>query len=753
MLSLPAASRLIALFMIVGGVSAGTGARAETAQGSLRLDQIQVIGSHNSYHAGLTPEIRSRLLKSAPNLVKELDYNHPSIPAQLDGGVRQLELDLYADTAGGRFAHPHWPDHPEESLQLSPAEQMTMAQPGFKVMHIPDIDQHSTCQPLRQCLNQIRDWSLAHPEHVPVFVVLEVVNHNDFPKGTPAEAFDGAAFDALDATIRSVFSPQQLLTPDDVRGDASNLRQAITTRGWPLLNHVRGKVVFLLDQRGNRSLYLKGHPSLQGRVAFTNAEPHSPDAAFTELNDGPDDAITALVQQHFLVRTRSDADTVEGRSGSGERRDARLASGAQIVSTDYPDAEPARWSGYHVGFSGGEIARCNPVSAPSGCQSGLIEKPAQGAFHLERVVMVMRHGVRSPLEGQIPPGVEIAGGWPHWSGTPGDLTAHGALGMAALGKFDRMWMEASSLLPEHACPNKSAVTIRANSSARTIASAEAFARGFAPECSIEITHKPIGQPDSLFSPLDADPARFDMPKIIPQLPDAERIFRQEQAALNLLGSVLHCSSTPSCTFLTEPARVRSDATGHQFVLSGPIAQASSLSEALMLAYLDGRPLVHAPSAVLDVDKLGELSTLHAGMLEGVVRPHVMAQLLSRELRAQLLQDFRQKDGPALQLYMGHDDTIAPLLSMLDMHLHVPGYAEDEIPIGSALGFAIYGNGTEEHRFRVFFQAQTPQALRMLDAAHMPAVLYPHVPNCSLAGGVCSLKDLESKLSEARNDRD
>ncbi|GBR69120.1 Ca2+-dependent phosphoinositide-specific phospholipase C [Gluconobacter kanchanaburiensis] len=742
MISFPLASRLAIALMAAGGVLTATGA---VAQDSLRLDQLQVIGSHNSYHAGLDPAIRSRLLVSDPDLVKELDYQHPSLTAQLDGGVRQLELDLYSDRAGGRFAHPHRPGIPGEAWPLSLSDQAVMNQPGFKVMHIPDLDQHASCQPLLRCLGQIRDWSNAHPDHVPVFVILEVEQHNDVPGGTDVEPFDASSYDALDAAIRSVFPPSGIVTPDDVRGDAPDLRAAILDRGWPALKQARGKVIFLLDQRNDRTLYLKGHPSLRGRVAFTNADPQAPDAAFTELNDGPAADIAALVRRHFLVRARADADTVEGRSGDGQRRDAILASGAQIVSTDYPDAEPARWSGYHVGFPENTPARCNPVSAPPACQSRLIEPPAQGDFHLTRMIMVMRHGIRSPLVGQVPPGVGIPGGWPAWKGAPGDLTAHGAVGMMALGTFDRTWMTDAGLIPAKTCPAAGSVAVRANSSARTIASAEAFVRGFMPGCPITVQHKPLGQPDVLFSPLDADPGRFDMRAIVPQLPDAERIFREREAALRLLGNVLTCAPG-ACDFLHAPAHIAADATGHQLVLSGPVAQASSLSEALMLAYLDGRPLLQTPSGTLDVGQLGTLSALHAGMLEAVVRPRALAELLSRDMRTRLLKDLMQEDGPVFRLYMGHDDTIAPLLTMLGIHIRVPGYAEDEIPIGSALGFAVYDNGNGERRVRLLIQSQTPQALREPDRAELPVVLYPQVPDCILSGGMCLLENLAGRLS-------
>ncbi|MFT8778673.1 MAG: hypothetical protein ABF893_18765, partial [Gluconacetobacter liquefaciens] len=39
-----------------------------------------------------------------------------------------------------------------------------------------------------------------------------------------------------------------------------------------------------------------------------------------ELNDGPPEAIADLVRRHMLVRTRADANTMEGRSGDPTRR-------------------------------------------------------------------------------------------------------------------------------------------------------------------------------------------------------------------------------------------------------------------------------------------------------------------------------------------------------------------------------------------------------------------------------------------------
>ena len=330
----------------------------------LRLNQLQYVGSHNSYHAGLAPGEAAVWKKTDPELFAKIDYAHPPLTRQLDDGVRQIELDIYADAKGGRYAHPAIVEQVAKAgLPADPpsADPETMRRPGFKVMHIQDLDQRSTCEPLVACLREVRAWSQAHPRHLPLFVLLETVQaplQLSFPTVRP-EPFDTPALDALDAEIRSVFARREYIAPDDVRGGFPTLNAAIRAQGWPALDQARGKVIFLLDQRSVGPAYLQGHPSLRGRVLFTNAAPGDDDAAFTELNDGPADRIAQLVKQGYLVRARTDADLKEAQRNDTTRRDAMLASGAQLLSTDYPDGEPAT-NGYVVGFPGHQRARCNP---------------------------------------------------------------------------------------------------------------------------------------------------------------------------------------------------------------------------------------------------------------------------------------------------------------------------------------------------------------------------------------------------------
>jgi hypothetical protein len=355
-------------FCTVAAGSAAAAAGADPAL-SLKMNEIQVIGTHNSYHAGLPPSEAQLFLDRNPQVYQALEYRHRPLDEQLTSGVRQIELDIFADSEGGRYAHPKGPDavaaaNLPKDPQFDP--DGLMSKPGFKVMHLQDFDYRSTCQQLVACLKIVRAWSHSNPKHVPIFILLET-KQSDLPPqyhATTPEKFTAATFDALDAEIRSVFSPNEMITPDQVRGKHATLEEAVLQHEWPTLSAARGKVVFLMDQRPVGPVYLEGHPALRHRLIFTNAAPGQPDCAFTEENDGSQETIAALVRKGYLVRTRTDADTKQARTNDTTRRELALASGAQLLSTDYPASEPSQWTGYSVGLPGGVVARCNPVDAP-----------------------------------------------------------------------------------------------------------------------------------------------------------------------------------------------------------------------------------------------------------------------------------------------------------------------------------------------------------------------------------------------------
>ena len=329
---------------------------------ALRLNDVLAIGTHNSYKSAIPERELALLRERAPHAASSLDYAHGPLAKQLDGGARQLELDVYVDAEGGRFATPIGPKLAGAAL---PGDlQAELSRPGFKVLHVPDVDFRSTCARFVTCLASLRQWSDEHRDHIPILVLINAKDTPaSFPGATAVAPFDAAAFDALDAEIAAVFSRDRLIVPDDVQDGYPTLRDAVLAGNWPTLRDARGKVLFALDESPDKvERYRASRKSLEGRMMFVNTNEDSPAAAYVTLNDPLSEGarIRDAVRSGFLVRTRADADTAEARANDTKRRDAALASGAQYVSTDYMEPD-VRLSDYVVHLPGRAAAFANPV--------------------------------------------------------------------------------------------------------------------------------------------------------------------------------------------------------------------------------------------------------------------------------------------------------------------------------------------------------------------------------------------------------
>lgn len=306
--------------------------------------------------------------QNRPEEAEALGYTHRALREQFGVlGVRQIELDVFADPEGGRYAVPRGPMLARaRGLSEVPSHDPggVLRGPGFKVLHVQDIDFLTRNLTFRDALEEIRDWSAANPFHFPIFVMVELKEGAPGPEFTPALPFDEATLAALDAEIREVLPARQRFEPDQLRAGRPTLREAVAGRGWPEVSALLGKVLFAMDNEGAvRERYLSGAPNLEGRAMFVSVDAGHPAAAWMKRNDavGDFEGIRDLVRQGFLVRTRADVGTVEARRDDGTRRDRALASGAQFVSTDYPEAD-LRLSSYAVRLPGGVVARANPVS-------------------------------------------------------------------------------------------------------------------------------------------------------------------------------------------------------------------------------------------------------------------------------------------------------------------------------------------------------------------------------------------------------
>jgi calcium-dependent phosphoinositide phospholipase C len=379
----PSLALALAAAVLLAITAAAASGGPPAGKGPVRLNELQAIGTHNSYKRELSEPEQAEydeIISTPGDYDAFLAYSHASIPNQFGlQDVRGLELDLFGDPEGGLYAEPLV----RKRLGLGPLPDPEWRRPGIKVLHIADFDYATTCVRFVTCLQQVESWSDANPGHVPLTILLELKRSDSravAAGGVVAPAWDAAALDALDAEIRSVFREGDMITPDDVRRPGLTLEQSVLRYGWPTLQESRGQVLFLLDNDPGpiRTAYRAGRPSLEGRVIFTNSRAGQPDAAFIKRNE-PRGANTAQIQElvraGYLVRTRSDLPLSTVTSGDTAMLEAALTSGAHVISTDFPEVGmSARYNSDFVArMPDGGTVRCNPVSARRSCHDDHLE--------------------------------------------------------------------------------------------------------------------------------------------------------------------------------------------------------------------------------------------------------------------------------------------------------------------------------------------------------------------------------------------
>lgn len=369
------------------------------ANSGYTINQIQVIGTHNSYSKPIDSIIQSTAAPIVENIIRYylsalpeeqlakykeyhpndvsfvegLNYSFPDFPSQLDAGIRSLELDVYNDPKGGLFSKPaafkflKEKGYPLENL--SPYDSIQMKTPGFKLMHIADFDFRSHYPTLESGLQALKQWSTKNPKHLPIFILVEAKDSGIpiFPDATQILKFDPAAFDALDQVVFDIIGKDHLITPDQIRGNYPSLNEAVKAKNWPNVKDSRGKFVFLLIPSGaglsEENLYVAERDNLEGRAMFVQSNPEDSYGAFLLLDNAivRHEEIKKFVKEGYLVRTRADIETYEAKINDLTRANKAISSGAQIISTDFYTTPNPYGTPYKVAFPEDKTARLNPL--------------------------------------------------------------------------------------------------------------------------------------------------------------------------------------------------------------------------------------------------------------------------------------------------------------------------------------------------------------------------------------------------------
>ena len=384
---------------------------------------------------------------------------------------------------------------------------------------------------------------------------------------------------------------------------------------------------------------------------------------------------------------------------------------------------------------------------------------------LKMVVILSRHGVRSPTWAQDRLDSYSALPWPKWSVPPGDLTSRGYELVKQFGSFDRTALAGAGILAAQGCEDASKTYIWADTDQRTIASGRALADGLFPACPPQVHSLAAGENDPLFHPTadGVKPAQADAAF-------AEFAIRTKQQTVALTGAwqlelleamqhvLLACEPKIACTpartpekpllgVATSPVRGKGDRIVD---LEGPLPQGSSFSEDLLLEYADGMQMDQVGWGKVDEPQLRKFLALHSDYFDLMHRTPALARLEASNMLFHIARTLQQgverkpvanAIGPIdskLVIFAGHDTNLAGVGALLGVHWTLDG-RDDDTPPGTQLAFELWQKQNGTYFVRVTVAMQTLRQLRDIPAltpAAPPARATLTLPGCGVKTSAC-----------------
>ena len=280
----------------------------------VKFNEVSFIGTHNSYQLAATKEY-ARVFQAIDTATFGLisadraNFSMEPLTSQLEVGIRSFELDIQTVVENGKT--------------------------GFTVSHIPFLDEPSNCYRLESALEEIKLWSDANPKHLPITLMIEPKEYLLPLRNMRGFTADYAA--ELDTLLREVFG-ETLLTPADMMGTHSSLKEMREQDDWLPLGDTMGEILVLLHDTSITHSYVMRDESIKTQAMFPMLSYGERDRSYASfiLDNDPSDALShksELIDRcHLIVRTRADSFT----NRDEKTAQAAIQSGAQILSTDYP---------------------------------------------------------------------------------------------------------------------------------------------------------------------------------------------------------------------------------------------------------------------------------------------------------------------------------------------------------------------------------------------------------------------------------
>ncbi len=397
---------------------------------------------------------------------------------------------------------------------------------------------------------------------------------------------------------------------------------------------------------------------------------------------------------------------------------------------------------------------------------------AKSESQLKFVVIVSRHGVRSPTGKLDQLNLYSRQPWPVWKVAPGQLTEHGAQLMTLFGAYDRALLASQGLLAPSGCADAAHIRIVADSDQRTRESGKAMAAGLAPGCNLEVSALPEGNIDPLFHSLEAGVGAPD--KLLATAAVSGRIGGDPKglsdayhSQLELLEGVLQaCNSGAECKktvpplLFDIPSSLAPGKTDHLVDLRSPLSLASAISENLMLEYTEGMDAANVGWGQVDSHKLRDLLQLHTASGDIGQRTGYIARVESSNLLSHILRSMEQsaaghsvagalsRPDDRLLILVGHDTNIVTISGALGLSWLIDG-RRDDTPPGGALVFELWKERKMGvYAVRVYYTAQSLDQMRNatpLSLENPPERVAVFVPGCSRADASCKWETFQQNV--------
>ena len=317
----------------------------------------------------------------------------------------------------------------------------------------------------------------------------------------------------------------------------------------------------------------------------------------------------------------------------------------------------------------------------------------RAAPQLKYVVIVSRHGVRSPTWDAARLNQYSAKPWPDWGVAPGELTPHGFRDISILGAYYRNRFAHEGLLAASGCQDKRKVYIWADTDQRTLETGRAFSESVMSGCGVAVNSRGKGAKDPIFGGVPG--AEVVVARVEAELranADPEKLFRDHRTALDTLQFILDEGGKIPKSILTLAAARKVNRPG----LGNPLQIASTLSENLLLEYANGMTGADLGWGRLTRKNLFQVLELHKLYADQTRRAQGPARARGSNLVAHVLASLEQAVsgkavtgaiGPpstALLILSGHDTNLSNIAGILGLSWNLAGYQPNETPPGGAL---------------------------------------------------------------------